>query len=72
MATVLQTISNAKIKVRYKEVYASEGINKKLAVVLPAGPYRGLGLGASGLAMNVTIEADPVALDHVADRKSVV
>lgn len=66
MATTLQTISESKIKIRYREVYASEGINKKSAVVIPAGPYRGLELDTAGSDLSVTIRADATHGDHVA------
>jgi hypothetical protein len=61
----LSSISNTNIKVRWKEPYASEGLNRKLAVVVPSGVYRGLKLGVSATNLSVDLLAD-AAGDHVA------
>ena len=66
MPTSLQTVAASNVKVRWKEPYASEGINKKMAVVVPAGIYRGLGLTTNASNRSVTVQADTTALDHVA------
>lgn len=65
----LNAISNATVKVRWKEPYASEGLNRKLAVVIPAGVYRGLNLGVSASNLSVDLVAD-AAGDHVAVQES--
>jgi hypothetical protein len=61
----LSQISSANVKVRWKEPYASEGLNRKLAVVVPSGVYRGLKLGVSTTNLSVDLLAD-AAGDHVA------
>ena len=65
----LNAISNATVKVRWKEPYASEGLNRKVAVVIPAGVYRGLKLGVSASALSVDLQVD-AAGDHVAVQES--
>lgn len=62
----LSSISNANVKVRWKEPYASEGLNRKLAVVVPSGVYRGLKLGVSTSNLSVDLVPDATAGDHVA------
>jgi hypothetical protein len=53
------------VKMKYKEPWTSEGLNRKLAVLLPHGIYRGLRLVTGGDG-EVAIASDPVAGDHVA------
>jgi len=65
----LSPISNATVKVRWKEPYASEGLNRKMAVVVPAGVYRGLKLGVSASNLSVDLLPDAVG-DHVAVQES--
>lgn len=65
----LSPISNATVKVRWKEPYASEGLNRKMAVVVPAGVYRGLKLGVSASNLSVDLLTD-LAGDHVAVQES--
>lgn len=65
----LSPISNATVKVRWKEPYASEGLNRKMAVVVPAGVYRGLKLGVSASNLSVDLLADSAG-DHVAVQES--
>jgi hypothetical protein len=66
MPTTLGTISNTTIKVRWKEPYASESLNRKFTGVVPRGVYRGLILGTSVSALTVDVLADPSTADHVA------
>jgi len=65
MATDLSTPSNTLAKVRWREQYVSEGINKKLNGVVPHGVVRGGKLISSGIAMNVTIEDDSETGDSI-------
>lgn len=65
MATDLTTPSNTTAKVRWHEQYVSEGINKKLNGIIPAGVVRGGRLGTSLSTMSVTIEADPLTGDSI-------
>jgi hypothetical protein len=65
MATDLATPSNTTAKVRWHEQYVSEGINKKLNGIIPAGVVRGGKLGTSIVNLSVTIEADPVTGDSI-------
>lgn len=65
----LSSISSAVVKVRWKEPYASEGLNRKMAVVVPAGVYRGLKLGVSASNLSVDLLVD-AAGDHVAIQES--
>jgi hypothetical protein len=66
----LSAISNSATKVRWKEPYASEGLNRKTAVVIPPGVYRGLVLGVSSSNLSVDLVPDPSGGDHVAVHES--
>lgn len=63
--TSVLSFSESEIRMRFREPYVTRGLNAKLAVVTPAGVYRGFRLGPSVSAMTVTVEADPIASDHV-------
>lgn len=65
MATDLSTPSNTTAKMRWEEPYVSDGLNKKFNGLVPAGVVRGGLLVTSGIAMNVTIQDDPVTGDSV-------
>jgi len=43
-ATIIQSFSNTDVKMRFAETYVSEGLNAKLAGVVPRGIYRGFAL----------------------------
>jgi hypothetical protein len=66
----LSAISNSATKVRWREPYASEGLNRKTAVVIPPGVYRGLVLGVSASNLSVDLVPDLVVGDHVAVHES--
>ena len=66
MPTTLGTISNTTVKVRWREPYASESLNRKFTGVIPRGVYRGLTLGTSTSALSVDVSPDPTTADHVA------
>lgn len=65
MATDLATPSNTLAKVRWREQYVSEGLNKKLNGLVPAGVIRGGRLGTNVLDLRITIEADPDTGDSI-------
>ena len=65
MATDLATPSNTLAKVRWREQYVSEGLNKKLNGMIPHGVIRGGRLGVSGLNSRVVVEADPDTGDSI-------
>ena len=54
-----------RLTLMWKELYVTEALNKKLAVVLPSGVYRGWKLVANGTAA-ITVQADATYSDHVA------
>lgn len=62
----LRSIPNTALKVRWKELYASEALNKKVAVIMPPGVYRGLRLDVSAADLSVDMVEDPDKGDHVA------
>lgn len=64
--TSMVTFADAEIKMRWREPYITEGLNKKLAGVVPRGIYRGFRLGYNGAPMLVEVLADPDTGDHVA------
>lgn len=70
MSITLSSISSDTVKMRWKEPYASDGLNRKVAVVIPAGVYRGLRLGVSSSPLSVDLSADPIAGDHVVVQES--
>lgn len=66
MPTILSSISNTAITVRWKEPYASDALNRKLSAIIPAGVYRGLRLEVSASNLSVDIAEDSTHSDHVA------
>lgn len=70
MPTTLSTISNTTVKVRWQEPYASDGLNRKVAVAIPSGVYRGLRLSVSVATLSVDLTPDSVFGDHVAVQES--
>jgi hypothetical protein len=67
MSTDVVTFTTGETTIRYREQYVSEGLNKKLAVALPWGTYRGFRLAAKGSGDRlVTVAADATYSDHVA------
>ena len=68
MSTDLATFSESELKMRYKEPFLTAGLNKKLAVAVPSGIYRGfrLAIDASAGDRTVDIQADSDVSDHVA------
>lgn len=66
MPTKIKDISEEDIALKFKERYASEGINKKLYGVISPGIYRGLIPAVSGLEQTISLSPDPVWGDHIA------
>jgi len=68
MSTDVVTFLSTETMIRWREPYVSEGLNKKMAVAVPWGTYRGFRLGEDSGAgdRTVNIEADASATDHVA------
>jgi hypothetical protein len=64
--TTVSSLSQADLKVRFKETYVSEGLNRKFTGVVPRGVYRGFKLIPNGTDMTVTLEDDSDTSDHVA------
>lgn len=65
MATI-HSFGTSEIRMRYEEPYLTEGLNKKVAVALPRGVYRGFLPRTSATALAVTFAADPNTGDSVA------
>lgn len=51
----------SQVKMKWRELYLTEGLNHKLAVTLPRGIYQGFKLIPAGVNLTVTIDADPVS-----------
>lgn len=70
MAETLYSIPVASIKMRWKEPYVTDGLNKKTAVAVPRGCYRGFGLAYDDITPGgnymVKLAGDPTQGDHVA------
>jgi len=64
--TSMLPFADTEIKMRWREPYVTEGLNKKLAGITPRGIYRGFRLGYNGAPMLVEVLADPDKGDHVA------
>ena len=64
--TSMVAFADGQMKMRWREPYVTEGLNKKMAGVLPRGVYRGFRLAANGANMILDVLADPVKGDHVA------
>jgi len=66
MPVTLTTLSSSLVKVRWKEPYASESLNRKFTGAIAPGVYRGLIIGTSASALSVDLAPDPTIGDHVA------
>jgi len=64
--TSMLPFASGAIKMRWREPYVTEGLNKKLAGVVPRGVYRGFRLAYNGAPMLVSVLADPDKGDHIA------
>jgi len=64
--TPMVTFANDQMKMRWREPYVTEGLNKKMAGVVPRGVYRGFRLASNGAPMLLDVLADPDKNDHVA------
>ena len=56
--TTALTFAANEAKIRWREPYVSEGLNRKFAGVIPRGIYRGFGIQPSGAALSIDILAD--------------
>lgn len=66
MPTILSTLADTEIRMRYREPFLTEGLDLKLAVNTPPGIYRGFRLTTSGSALTVGVLGDSVFADHAA------
>jgi hypothetical protein len=57
-ATTLQAFPNSEIKLRFAEPYVSDGLNAKIAGIIPRGIYRGYNLVPSGPALTAQLDPD--------------
>lgn len=60
------TLSAPETALRYQEPYVTDGVNRKLAGVIPRGIYRGFKLEPTGVADEVQLTADATHTDHLA------
>ena len=61
MPTSLESFISSEIRVKYREQYVSQGLNARVAVVSPAGTYRGFRIEAKPAVNDtITIKADSV------------
>lgn len=63
--TLITAPANTKAKMRFRETYTSEGLNRKLNGIAPHGVLRGFRLGTSGVALTVDLELDASTLDSI-------
>lgn len=61
----LASVPSSLIKMRWREPYVSEGLNRKINALLPHGVVRGGRLVTGGAGFNVTISDDAVTGDSV-------
>lgn len=64
-ATTVLALSDNDFKVRWREPYVSEALNRKVAGVIPRGVYRGLALTTHAAPLTVQLAADAAA-EHLA------
>jgi len=65
MATDLATPSNTLAKVRWREQYVSDGLNKKFNGIAPHGVIRGGRIGLNASPLTITVEADEETNDSI-------
>jgi len=65
MTTDLTTFAETEFRMRYKEPFLTAGLNKKLAVAVPTGIYRGFRLEVDAAAGDRTVDIQGDS-DHVA------
>lgn len=63
--TIVQSFSDTAVKIRFGETYVSDGLNAKMAGVVPRGIYRGFQLVPSVAPLTVQLDPDS-ALLHLA------
>jgi hypothetical protein len=57
-ATTIQSFPSSDVKMRFAETYVSEGLNAKLAGVIPRGIYRGFALAPSLAPLTAQLDSD--------------
>ena len=60
------TDGSSSVRMKWREPYVTEGINKKMAGIDPRGIYRGFRLNTNVAALSVTVSGDVVKADHLA------
>ena len=63
--TIVQSFSDTTVKIRFGETYVSDGLNAKMAGVIPRGFYRGFSLVPSVAPLTVQLDPD-ASLLHLA------
>jgi len=66
MPTRIGTFADSEIDVRWREPLFTESFNQKLAVVSPAGIYRGFRMAATANPQEIEVLGDPSTADSVA------
>jgi hypothetical protein len=66
MPTTAYTLAVTSTKMRWREPYVTEGLNKKMAAVVPPGVYRGYRLGTHANPLTVNLARDSEYNDHIA------
>lgn len=66
MPSDLFSISQNDIKMRFGDIYATEGMNAKLAGIMPAGIYRGFRLATHGNNLTINIARNAASNDSLA------
>jgi len=65
MSTLLATFADSEVKVKFKEPFLTEGMNRTGAAAMSPGIYRGFKLIANVTNNLLTVEDDPDTGDHV-------
>jgi len=58
--------AQSSVKMKWKEPYVTEGLNRRYSHVTPRGAWRGFTLGYSASNQSVKVEADSESNDHLA------
>jgi hypothetical protein len=64
--TTLNSFIASEFRMGFREKFVTEGLNQKMAAVMPPGVYRGFKLGPTATVNAVSIDPDPSALDNIA------
>lgn len=66
MPTTVSSFLNDEIRMRYQEQYVTQGLNRQISYVLPAGIYRGFEIQPTANPLEVEVIGDATTSDSIA------